>query len=121
MPLVEVEADALVVGAWEGEPLAGEAAELNRALGGAIAEVAGFAAAELTGKRGDLAIFYTQGRIAARRVVVAGLGKRDEATAITLREVSGSIARQLRDKNLKVIASALHRAFDSKPSAKAKA
>src|SRR5438132_1510903 len=107
-PLREIEADALIVGLFAGEPLDGDAADLNRLLDNALADVAGFAAdAELSGKKGETASFYTQGRIAARRVVAVGLGKRAEIDARALREASGAVARELRDRKLKSVVSAL--------------
>ncbi len=118
-PILEVAADALVVGLWEGEPPDGDTAEINRALDNAISEVAGLAAdAELSGKRGEIALFYTQGRIAARRVAVAGLGKRTDLTTGALRETAGSVARFLRDKKVKNVVSALHRASTAKKQSK---
>src|SRR5579862_6289582 len=78
-PMTEVAADALVVGLWEGEPPSGDTADLNRALDNALSDVAGLAAdAELTGRAGEHALLYTHGKIAARRLLVVGLGRRAE-------------------------------------------
>lgn len=117
--LAEITADALVVGMFEGEPPDGDAAEVNVALDNVLSEVSGLAAdGELTGKTGEIALFYTQGRIAARRVAVVGLGKRTELTANRLREAAGSVARFLRDKKVKTIATALHRVSSTKKQKK---
>jgi len=118
-PLIETAADAVVVGLFEGEPPDGDAAEINRALGNQISEIAGLGGdGELTGKKGEIALFYTQGRIPARRVAVVGLGKRAELNANVLREASGAAARFLRDRKVKTVATALHRVFSAKKQTK---
>jgi leucyl aminopeptidase len=113
--LAEVVADVVVVGLFEGEAPDGDAAEIDRVLAGAIADLAGRSGdGEMTGKAGEIAVLYTQGRIAARRVAVVGLGKRAELSAKSLREASGTAARHLRDKKAKSIATALHRVSAAK-------
>jgi leucyl aminopeptidase len=108
--LKEVEADALVLGHWSGAPFGGDLAEVDILLNGAISELAGIDAnAEISGKRGELILLHTRGAIAAKRVLVVGLGKRPEADNILLQEASGTAVRFLREKNLTNIASALHR------------
>jgi leucyl aminopeptidase len=115
IPLTEVEADALVVGIFEGEAPDGDTAEVNRALNNALSEIAGLAADnEMSGKKGEIALYYTQGRIPAKRVAAIGLGKRADLTANSLREASGAAARFLRDKKVKIIATALHRVSAAK-------
>ncbi len=112
-PLSEIVADALVVGQWEGEPFDGPIVEVDRLLGGVLSDAAGFAdAADLTGKTGEFNVFFTRDVIAAKRLAVVGLGKRDEATTATLREAMGTAVRKLRDRKIRVIASALHRALN---------
>jgi leucyl aminopeptidase len=110
-PLAEIKADGLVVGIFEGEPLEGDAAEANQLLGDAIAEVTGAGPdAELTGKRGDASIFYCGDKLAAKRVVAVGLGKRADLSPTIVQEASGAVARLLRDRRLRTVASTLHRA-----------
>lgn len=114
-PVVQIEADAVVVGLFEGEAPDGDAAEVNRALDNALAEIAGLTGdGEMSGKKGEIALFYAMGRIPAKRVAVVGLGKRAELTANGLREASGAAARFLRDKKVKSVATALHRVSAAK-------
>jgi leucyl aminopeptidase len=115
--LKEVEADAVLVGIREGEKLSGDLAEIDQLLGGAISEAAEFAGkGELSGKRGEIAVFYTRGALKARRVVVAGLGKKADASPRLIREVTGAAVRHLRDRNHKRVASLLHRASTKQDS-----
>jgi leucyl aminopeptidase len=119
-PLAEIEADALVVGVFEGEPPDGDADDVDQLLGNAIAEVSGVDMdAELTGKRGEAATFYTQGKLAAKRVVAVGLGKRSEFSTSVAFEASGAIARHLRERRLRTVATTLHRAGLGKRPSKA--
>lgn len=119
LSLTEIETDALVIGLFEGEAPDGDTAELNRLLDNAITDVAGFAAdAELSGKKGEAITFYTKGKIPARRVIVVGMGKRGELTAKTLRETTGAVVRQLRDRKLSNVACLLHRVTVGKKGTK---
>lgn len=116
-PLNAVETDALLVGHWENEPLSGDLAELNGRLEGVVADIAGLNGdVELSGKRGELLTFYTQGRLATKRLVVVGLGRRAEANEKTIREATGAAVRHLRDRKCRMIASLLHRAAGTERS-----
>lgn len=71
--IVSQSADAVVVGLFEDEStLAGAAAALDSALGGAIARL--LASGDFTGKAGSTAMLYADGKKVAERVVVVGLG-----------------------------------------------
>ena len=119
-PLTELTADVLVVGQWEGEAFEGVTVEVDRLLDGALSEAAGFAdAADLTGKKGEVHVFFTRGKLAAPRVAVVGLGKREEAGAQTIREASGTALRKLRERKVRSIATTLHLAIDAADSAAA--
>lgn len=108
-PITEISADTLVVGLCEGEPLTGHIAEIDKALDGVLSDLAGLAgAAEMSGKRGETAQVYTRGKIAAGRVMVVGLGKRDDLKPGILREAAGAAVRRIRDQKLKSAALLLH-------------
>lgn len=111
--LMEVAADALVLGLCEGEPPGSDVAIVNRALDGLLSSVAGLDSTEMSGKKGELSVLHTGGKIGARRLVMVGLGKRSEANESTLREASGAAIRRMRDIHAKRVASALHRSIDS--------
>ena len=52
---------------------------------------------ELHGELGRTAVVYTNGESAARRVVIAGVGKRADVDADAVRTAAASVARRLRD------------------------
>jgi len=52
---------------------------------------------ELHGELGRTAVVYTNGDSAARRVVIAGVGKRADVDADAVRTAAASVARRLRD------------------------
>ena len=69
-----MEADALIVNLFEGVAQPGGATGVvDKALDGAITQL--IAAGEIKGKSGELTLVHSLGKIPARRVIVAGLGK----------------------------------------------
>src|SRR5690242_3953928 len=108
-PLNDLTADALVLGIWEGEPLAGASRDIDLTLDGAISDAIGLDSADLTGKKGEHALFYTRRRMAVNRVLVIGLGKQSEAKPWTLSEAAGTAVRLLRSRHANTIALALHK------------
>jgi leucyl aminopeptidase len=105
--IVEFPADAIVVNLFEGvtEP-AGATAAADRALGGLIGEVIG--AGEIKGKANETTLIHTQGKLPARRVLVVGLGKREEFDLLRARQASGAAASALAGKGCKQAATILH-------------
>ena len=88
------ETDAIVVNLFEGVTRPGGATgAVDTALGGAISRLIGDG--EIKGKRGEVTIIHTLGKIAPARVVVAGLGKASDFDAEAVRSVSGETARRL--------------------------
>ena len=72
--------DAIVVNLFEGIARPGGATgTVDGALDGAITELIGDG--EITGKRGEVTIIHTLGKIAPARVIVAGLGKASDFDA----------------------------------------
>jgi len=67
--------------------------EVNRALGGAIADR--LRAGDMRGKLGEVAAIPGGGSIRARRVVLAGLGPRDQLDIERLRRATGRVVRWL--------------------------
>jgi len=74
----------LVYGAWEGEAV-------PAALANLIEE------GDWTGKSKSTLLLYPRGAVAARRVLLVGLGKRSAFTPTTLREIAGSAAQRARE------------------------
>ena len=86
--------DAIVVNLFEGVTRPGGATgAVDSALGGAISRLIGDG--EITGKRGEVTIIHTLGKIAPARVLVAGLGKASDFSAEAVRSISGETARRL--------------------------
>ena len=86
--------DAIVVNLFEGVTRPGGATgAVDTALDGAISRLIGDG--EIKGKRGEVTIIHTLGKIAPARVVVAGLGKSSDFDAEAVRSVSGETARRL--------------------------
>ena len=72
----------------------GAAKTIDAALGGAISELA--ADGEIKGKHGDVTVVHTLGKMAAKRVLVAGLGKPDKLSVDALRDAAAGAARRAR-------------------------
>jgi leucyl aminopeptidase len=114
----DVQADALVVTVYEGEKAdEGALKELDERTGGVISETLG--GDEMRGKQGDTVYIHRPGRIAARRLLLVGAGKREEFSLDTIRKVSGAAARFLRGKGARTMAMLRRSQFDLDRSAQA--
>ncbi len=105
--IAEREDDAIVVNLFEGVSRPGGATgAVDSALGGAIADLIG--EGDITGKRGESTLIYSLGRLASKRVVVAGLGKSSDFTVDIAREVHAETARLLDSKGVGSYSTILH-------------
>jgi leucyl aminopeptidase len=96
-PIAEVEADALVLlGFEDGRP------ELDRPPAVWIREV--YDSGEFTGEKYSLAVLHQPAGLRARRLVLAGCGKRGQFDAAQLRLVAAAAVRSLRSKATKRVA-----------------
>ncbi len=87
----------LVIGIFEGtKNLSGEAAKLNKSLGGSITRL--IEEGEIKGKPNEITLLYTLGRLPAERILVAGLGKESDFTQDKIRRVIAGVCRYLRKK-----------------------
>jgi leucyl aminopeptidase len=101
----EVDADALVVVGFEDGPPAGApAADQVKEL---------YDSAEFSGKSLKVAILHRPAGLKAKRLVVAGAGKREEFDSSQLRKVSGAVTRELKGKGVRRIVLALDESFRS--------
>ena len=99
--------DCIVVNLFEGvkEPAA-ETGDVDAALDGYIKQL--IAEGEIKGKRNERTLVHSQGRIAPKRVLVVGMGKRDALSLDSIRDLGGDLGRYLRGKGFKRIASVVH-------------
>lgn len=103
----QVESDATIVGYFEGEENLGRgAAQMDNALGGQLRYL--IKEEKFEGKVGQTTFLHTFGKIPARIVIVAGLGKKAEASADDLRKAAGSAAKRARDLKAERVATSLH-------------
>jgi leucyl aminopeptidase len=93
-----LDADALVVLEWEADGKAQGRADLT----GPAAAV--YSSGEITGKLLELTLLHGLTGFAARRVLVAGAGKRDKFDAAALRKIAGAAIRLLKGKGVKSVA-----------------
>jgi len=99
--------DALVVNLFEGVKTPGGAtAAVDGALSGAIRKL--IQGGEATGKWGEQTLLHTLGKLPVERVLVVGLGKKEEFTLDRVRSVSAEAARCLRKIGAKRIGTIMH-------------
>jgi leucyl aminopeptidase len=95
--IIETKADAVIIGFFEGtEPLDGDMAALDKALGGAISALV--SQGEIKGKLNEITVIHSLGKLAAARGVVTGLGKPAELSRDRLCGAVAETCRLLRKK-----------------------
>lgn len=105
--ITQLEVDALVVNLFDGVSQPGGATGVvDKALDGAIVQL--IEAGEIKGKLGELTLIHTLGKIPARRVLVAGLGKKEELTLDRICRIAAETCRFLRGKGVKRVATIVH-------------
>ncbi|MBI2847195.1 MAG: leucyl aminopeptidase [Chloroflexi bacterium] len=99
--------DAIIVNLFEGtERPTGATAAVDQALEGAISRL--IAQREAKGKKGEVTIVHTMGKIEPLRVALAGMGKQAELTLDTIRGAMGEACRALRKTGAKRVATIVH-------------
>src|SRR5262245_19933680 len=97
-PPAEVQADWLIVCVFEEDALPTPTAALDAALKGALSRLR--QSGDITGKAGELVQLLDVTGIAARRVLVTGLGKRAEADHAAVVDAAATAARAVTGKQL---------------------
>ncbi|MHB1499790.1 MAG: leucyl aminopeptidase [Candidatus Dormibacteria bacterium] len=92
--VTKVEADCLIVPYLQGDPLGLQASQIDRALGGLWARMAG--ANEITGQFPERKLVATLGKLTAPRVLFLSLGRGDQLDGYRLRNALQFAARDLR-------------------------
>ena len=96
-------AEVLVLMHCEGEALAKQgAAPLDRALGGALSKLV--QSKEFEGKANEVLLYHTQDKVPAKRLVLVGLGKKNEVTLEMIRQAMGSAAKRVRQAKVRSFA-----------------
>jgi leucyl aminopeptidase len=103
----EMDADAIVVNLFEGvtEP-GGATGAVDKALDGAIRDL--LANGDIQGKLNETAVIYPRQVIAARRVIIVGLGSEASFSLDTARQAAAAAARRARDIGVRNLASVVH-------------
>jgi leucyl aminopeptidase len=105
--ITAVEADAIVVNLFEGvERPGGATGAVDKALDGAITEL--IKQGEFKGKLNEISIVHSLGKVPARIVAIAGLGKDSEFTIERTRTLAAEMCRSLRKLNCRRIATIVH-------------
>ena len=100
-------ADTLIVNLFEGVTVPGGATgAVDKALGGAISDL--IANGDISGKMGEVGVVYPRGAIAAKRVLVAGLGQREEFDLEGVRRAAAAAIKRARELNGKQAATIVH-------------
>src|SRR5262245_23761741 len=92
-PPAEISADWLVVGLWEKEGLTGAAAQIDAKLGGLLTTLR--EQGDAVGKAKELTPLYQVSGVAARRVLLVGLGPRDKADFASVLAALAAAAKML--------------------------
>src|SRR5512137_384049 len=93
--------DAAVIFVAEGEKFGPAAAQVDKALGGMVQKL--LKRGDLSAKAGSVGVLYPEGKIAAERLIVAGLGRKKELTSERLRHAAGKAAVAARGAGAKNI------------------
>ena len=105
--IIEFPADALIVNLFEGEKSpVGATGVVDRVLDGVISEM--IASGDLVGKQGEVAIVYPRGAIPTKRVLVVGLGKKEEFNLEAVRRSSAAAIKRARELNSMDVATIVH-------------
>ena len=108
----KAETDMLAVGIFAGAKLDKLRAELNSKLDGQIEQL--IKLGDFKGKTGTSAVIYTNNKIAAKRLLLVGLGEPKKATLDTVRKAAAQAANKAVGMKAKTLALALHKAFGAR-------
>ena len=102
--LGEVDSDALVIVGFESTPPGAAAADQIKEL---------YDSGEFSGKALEIAILHRPAGLKAKRMVLAGGGKREKFDPSELRKLIGAVVRALKSKGIRSITLSLDEAFRS--------
>ncbi len=97
--ITKTEAGAIILGIFEGTKRPdGDLAVADKALAGAVSQL--ISQGEIKGKVREVTIIHSLGRLPAAKVVVAGLGKKEELSLDKIRMAAGEACRLLQQKGV---------------------
>jgi leucyl aminopeptidase len=100
-------AKAVIVNLFQGVTSPGGATgAVDKALDGGISAL--IKEGEIKGKKGEVVVVHTLGKLPSPRVLVAGLGKQEDFTVDIIRDLIGSCLRRARGTGAKTVATILH-------------
>ncbi len=103
--LERIPADWLIAGVWAGEPFSGAAEELDRIAGGLLSRLR--EAGDLTGKHLERVPILNPSGMAAKRLLLVGLGPRANAGRSTVHDAAAAAARAVTEKPTGTVAFAV--------------
>lgn len=105
--ITKIATDAIIINLFEGTKQPGGAtAAVDKALGGTISKM--IKGGEIKGKQGETTLIHTFGKIKAAKVLVLGLGKKDDLNANVIRNVTAEACRYLKKASVKEAATTVH-------------
>ena len=105
--ITRLDVGAIIVNIFEGETSPGGATgATDGALDGAITKL--IEEGEIKGKRGEMTLIHTLDRMVPARVLVAGLGKKEDFDLDRVRAVSAESCRRLRRAGVQTVATIVH-------------
>jgi leucyl aminopeptidase len=103
-PIAEVDSDAVVIVAFEGEPPSGPASDQIKEL---------YDSGEFSGKALEIAILHRPAGVKAKRLTLTGGGKRARFDSAEMRKLSGAAFRAMKSKGARSVVLALEAPFGS--------
>jgi leucyl aminopeptidase len=88
-------AELLVVAHCEGESVTKpDASGLDKALGGSLRDL--LRTREFEGRAGEVLVYHTHGKLPAKRLLLVGLGKKQQLTLDAIRQALGHAVKRVR-------------------------
>jgi leucyl aminopeptidase len=117
-PFAAIETDALVSYVFEETDLVqGRIAEIDQAAGGLLRKLA--KSGELTGKMLEFTLVHAPAGLKAARLLLVGVGKREQYSIAALRKVAGAALRHLKARSVKNLAFLVREGHAAEESAQA--
>jgi len=117
-PFAAIETDALVSYVFEETDLVqGRIAEIDQAAGGLLRKLA--KSGELTGKMLEFTLVHAPAGLTAARLLLVGVGKREQYSIAALRKVAGAALRHLKARSVKNLAFLVREGHAAEESAQA--